>query len=101
MYVTIISECKSKSKINTRRTLSSYLYQIGRNVWQGQISSEGLNDLKIELEKKKPIKHLLFVVGITQRKQLQSNGLSVIKAISLKMAYLHLEKRLIFHTTHH
>ena len=53
MHITIISECRNKSKINTRRIISAYLYQIGRNVWQGQISAEGLKDLKLKLEKTK------------------------------------------------
>ena len=51
MIITIISECEKKSWIKTRRIVSSYLFQIGRRVWQGHISEEGLKDLSLELKK--------------------------------------------------
>lgn len=50
MIVTIISECEKRARIRSRRILSSYLFQIGRRVWQGHISEEGLTDLRQKLK---------------------------------------------------
>lgn len=49
MNVILINESSKKALVRSRRVLSKYLPQIGSNVWAGQISQEGLDDLKTAL----------------------------------------------------
>ena len=53
MFVTLVSASEKKARIQTRRIASRYLFQIGHDVWHGQISDEGLNDLISELKAKR------------------------------------------------
>lgn len=56
MNVIVINESAGKALIRSRRVLSKFLPQIGSGTWAGQISAEGLADLKDSLLRAKASK---------------------------------------------
>lgn len=51
MNVIVINESEGKAWVRSRRVLSRYLPQLGSRTWSGQISSEGLESLRLLLKK--------------------------------------------------